>query len=73
MFMPRNESQTCRDLIEPALKNAGWIWEPGVLIGPGRVNLAGESMYDETQQIIADYVLRYSQMPLAILEVALSA
>jgi type I restriction enzyme R subunit len=68
MFMPRNESQTCRELIEPALKNAGWVWERGVLIGPGRVNLAGESMYDETQQIIADYVLRYSQMPLAILE-----
>ena len=66
--MPRNESQTCRELIEPALKNAGWVWERGVVIGPGRVNLAGESMHDETQQIIADYVLRYSQMPLAILE-----
>jgi type I restriction enzyme R subunit len=66
--MPRNENQTCRELIEPALKTSGWAWERGVLIGPGRVNLAGESMYDETQQIIADYVLRYSQMPLAILE-----
>jgi type I restriction enzyme R subunit len=66
--MPRNENQTCRELIEPALQNAGWTWERGVVIGPGRVNLAGESMYDETQQIIADYVLRYAQMPLAILE-----
>jgi len=66
--MPRDESRTCRELIEPALKAAGWVWERGVLIGPGRVNLAGESMYDETQQIVADYLLRYSQMPLAILE-----
>ncbi len=66
--MPRNENQTCRELIEPALKNAGWAWEREVVIGPGRVNLAGESMYDETQQIVADYVLRYSSMPLAILE-----
>lgn len=66
--MPRNEIQTCRELIEPSLKSAGWAWESGVIIGPGRVNLAGESMYDETQQIVADYVLRYSQMPLAILE-----
>ena len=66
--MTRNESQTCRELIEPALQAAGWVWQREVVIGPGRVNLAGESMYDETQQIVADYVLRYSQMPFAILE-----
>jgi type I restriction enzyme R subunit len=66
--MPRNERQTCKELIEPALEAAGWSWQVQVRIGPGRVNLAGESMYDETQAIIADYVLRYKNIPLAIVE-----
>ncbi|MXX38021.1 MAG: hypothetical protein F4Z85_08100 [Gemmatimonadetes bacterium] len=66
--MSRNEDRTCRELIEPALKKAGWEWDREVVIGPGRVNLTGESMYDSSQRIIADYVLRLSQMPLAILE-----
>ncbi len=49
-LMPRNENQTCRDLIEPALQAAVG---PGreVLIGPGRVNLAGDSMYDEASRL----------------------
>ena len=66
--MTRNEKQTCRELIEPALKNAGWEWDSQVVIGPGRVNITGEAMYDETQAIIADYVLRYRGIPLAVLE-----
>ena len=66
--MSRNEDRTCRELIEPALKKAGWEWDREVVIGPGRVNLTGESMYDSSQRIIADYVLRLSQMPVAILE-----
>ena len=66
--MSRNEDRTCRELIEPALKQAGWEWDRQVIIGPGRVNLTGESMYDSSQQIIADYVLRLWRMPLAILE-----
>jgi hypothetical protein len=37
--MTRNEKQTCRELIEPALKRAGWSWDQQVEIGPGRVNL----------------------------------
>lgn len=66
--MPRNEKQTCQEIIEPALIDAGWGggWE--VEIGPGRINLSGDQMYNPTQRIIADYVLRLSQMPLAILE-----
>jgi type I restriction enzyme, R subunit len=66
--MARNERQTCTELIEPALTLAGWSWQTQLRIGPGRVNLSGESMYDETQAIIADYVLRYRGVPLAILE-----
>ena len=66
--MSRNEDRTCRELIEPALEQAGWDWDREVVIGPGRVNLTGESMYDSSQRIIADYVLRLSQMPLAVLE-----
>ncbi|BDU78154.1 type I restriction endonuclease subunit R [Mesoterricola sediminis] len=66
--MSRNERQTCRELIEPALKKAGWSWDSQVEIGPGRVNLTGDSMYDDSQRIIADYVLRFWKMPLAILE-----
>ena len=59
--MERNERVTCKDLIEPALARVGWDWEVQLRIGPGRVNLTGdspESMYDETQAIIADYLLR---------------
>ena len=66
--MPRNERQTCNELIEPALEAKGWSWQVQVRIGPGRVNIAGESMYDETQAIIANYVLRYKNIPLAVLE-----
>ena len=66
--MSRNEDKTCRELIEPALEKVGWEWDRQVVIGPGRVNLTGESMYDSSQRIVADYVLRLWQMPLAILE-----
>jgi type I restriction enzyme, R subunit len=66
--MARNEKSTCIELIEPALKLAGWSWQAQLRIGPGRVNLSGETMYDATQAIIADYALRYRGVPLAILE-----
>ena len=64
----RNEQQTCKELIEPALARAGWDWERQVLIGPGRVNLTGEKMYETTQALCVDYILRLSRMPLAALE-----
>lgn len=69
--MARNERQTCNELIEPSLALAGWDWEEQLRIGPGRVNLTGDSpdsMYDETQQIVADYLLKCHGIPLAILE-----
>ena len=66
--MSRNEDRTCRELIEPALYQAGWEWDRQVVIGPGRVRLSGESMYDSSQRIITDYLLRLWRMPLAILE-----
>ncbi|ABW67064.1 type I restriction endonuclease subunit R [Desulfosudis oleivorans] len=66
--MSRNEKQTCTDLIEPALTKAGWQWDSQVTIGLGRVNITGDTMYDETQTIIADYVLRYYGAPLVVLE-----
>lgn len=66
--MSRNEQQTRKELIDPALAAAGWNWDHDVLIGPGRVNLTGEHMYDESQKLIVDYVLRVWRMPLAVLE-----
>ena len=66
--MSRNETQTCRELIEPAIRDAGWSWDAQVMIGPGRVNLTGEAMYDPSQRIVADYLLKLWRMPLAILE-----
>jgi type I restriction enzyme R subunit len=66
--MMRNERQTCKDLIEPALTKAGWSWDEQLRIGRGRVNLTGETMYDNTQEIVADYLLRFHGVPLAILE-----
>ena len=67
--MARNERLTCKELIEPALSAAGWTWQEQLRIGPGKVNLTGDTMYDETQSIIADYLLRYRSLPLLILEV----
>lgn len=64
----RNERLTCKELIEPDLRQAGWQWDSEVEIGPGRVNIVGESMYDETQRIIVDYLLRFGHIPLAVLE-----
>lgn len=66
--MARNERLTCKELIEPRLAVLGWAWQEQLRIGPGRVNLTGDAMYDETQSIIADYLLRYKGVPLAILE-----
>lgn len=66
--MPRNERVTCKELIEPALAHVGWTWEEQLRIGPGRVNITGESMYDNSQAIIADYLLRHQGIPLAVLE-----
>lgn len=66
--MARNERLTCKDLIEPPLAELGWSWKEQMRIGPGRVNLSGDAMYDETQSIIADYQLRVKGVPLAILE-----
>jgi type I restriction enzyme R subunit len=66
--MKNNEQQTCRQRIEPALKRVAWEWDSQVRIGRGRINLSGEQMYDESQEIIADYVLRFRGVPLAVLE-----
>ena len=66
--MPRNENQTCQELIESALAAVGWQFERQLRIGPGRVNISGEAMYDASQAIIADYLLRYRGISLAILE-----
>lgn len=66
--MARNERLTCKELIEPQLAALGWSWQEQLRIGPGRVNLTGDAMYDETQSIIADYLLRFKGVPLAILE-----
>lgn len=66
--MVRNERQTCKDLIEPPLAGLGWSWQEQLRIGSGRVNLTGGSMYDETQFVIADYLLRFKGLPLAIVE-----
>ncbi|MBI4640399.1 MAG: type I restriction enzyme HsdR N-terminal domain-containing protein, partial [Candidatus Tectomicrobia bacterium] len=66
--MSRNEIQTCRELIEPALREAGWSWDWQLLIGPGQVNIGGGTMYDDSQRLVADYLLRLWQMPLVVLE-----
>lgn len=68
MAMSRDERTTCRELIEPALLAAGWTFDTQVVIGPGRVSLSGNQMYDPAQRIVADYVLRLWSMPLAVLE-----
>lgn len=66
--MARNEKITCREVIEPRLLEAGWEWDEQLRIGPGRVNITGDNMYDDSQAIIADYLLRYRGVPLVILE-----
>ena len=66
--MSRNEDKTCRELIEPALTTAGWNFDRQLPLGPGPVNIAEGSMYDPSQRLILDYLLRFGHIPLAVLE-----
>lgn len=66
--MSKSEAQVRKEIVDPALQAAEWQYDTEVVIGPGRVTLSGESMYDLSQQVRADYVLRMGQMPLAVLE-----
>jgi type I restriction enzyme R subunit len=66
--MSRNETQTCRELVEPALRQAGWAFDKQLVLGPGPVNLSGGNMYDDTQRLVVDYMLRLGPLPLAVLE-----
>jgi len=66
--MQMNENETCKQLIEPALKTSGWSWDRHLRLGPGRVNISGSSMYDSTQELVLDHLLRFGQIPLAVLE-----
>ncbi len=51
--MPRNEYQTCWEIIEPALQQVSWGFDGAVEICLGRVNLSGEQMCVLNQKIIA--------------------
>lgn len=60
-----NEAQTRRLLINPALTNAGWTdWVPEYAIAPGRIG--SDSMHHNS--IFADYLLRYNDKPVAVVE-----
>lgn len=64
----RDERTTRTDLIDPALRTAGWVWDDEFLIGPGRVNVAGGAMYSDDQTLRADYLLRADGLAVAVLE-----
>lgn len=66
--MNRNEADTRRELIDPALQRVGWSWDAEYTISPGRVNLTGDKRYEPSLSLRADYLLRLAQMPLAVLE-----
>jgi type I restriction enzyme R subunit len=65
----RNEADTRAELIDPALKTAGWGVAPGSrvrreVIAPGRILGAGKRAKED----IADYVLMYKNQKLAVIE-----
>ena len=67
--MSRNEAETRAELIDPALKQAGWGDVAGSRIrreeiAPGRLIGGGK----RTKQDIADYVLYYKNQKLAVIE-----
>jgi type I site-specific restriction endonuclease len=66
--MSRNEDKTCCELIEPALQSAGWAWDRQLSLGPGPVNISDGSMYDPNQKLVLDFLLRFGNLPLAVLE-----
>jgi type I restriction enzyme R subunit len=66
--MSRNEDRTCRELIEPPLTAAGWALDRQLPLGPGPVNIADGALYDASQKLVLDYLLRFGHIPLAVLE-----
>lgn len=73
MSFQKTEADTCRTLITPALRAAGWERAPHLLaeqhyFTDGRIVLAGRSA-KRRQGKRADYILRYTRdIPLAVVE-----
>ncbi|MDP9348934.1 MAG: DEAD/DEAH box helicase family protein [Gemmatimonadota bacterium] len=71
--MPRNEAQTCQDMIDPALRDAGWHRDPHSVarehaFTDGRIHVVGEAGRRGKGKR-ADYLLRYTRdFPLAVVE-----
>lgn len=63
-----NMSDAAKLLGLGSYKTVGWGFEAQLKIGPGRVNLTGDAMYDAMQALVADYLLRFYGIPLAVLE-----
>jgi len=64
MYLVRNETNTCRELIEPKLRLAGWETNPHSMteqyrITKGRIVIAGQSA-KRRESLRADYLLRYA-------------
>ncbi|AGH94443.1 EcoAI/FtnUII family type I restriction enzme subunit R [Pseudobdellovibrio exovorus] len=72
--MSRNEAKTRKELVDPKLKNAGWLdhdWQvdPEYKITAGRIHFDGKSA-TRTKPVYADYLLRYSSsLAIAVVEV----
>ena len=54
--MSRNERQIRSELIGPALAHAPWEREAQLRIGPGRVDLTRENMFQQAPANCADYL-----------------
>jgi len=71
--MPRTEAETCQDLIDPAVRAAGWLQDPHSVarereFTDGRIHVVGEGGRRGKKKR-ADYILRYTRdFPLAVIE-----
>lgn len=71
--MSRNEAKTRKELIDPKLKDSGWMkhdWQvdPEYKITAGRIHFDGKSA-SRAKPVYADYLLRYSSsLAIAVVE-----
>lgn len=68
--MNLNQEKALRERLEPSLSSAGWSWDSEVSVEENKITDRDDILARSRRATIADYLLRFHQMPIAVLEVA---